>query len=75
MDTPIVNEVVENMRDMPHELQWRVLEFARALAQSTPHGLPGKQMLRFAGTISLADIDLMRADIEKSCEQVDLNEW
>lgn len=75
MDTPIVDKVVEQLRDLPQELQWRVLEFARALAQSAPRGVPGRQLLRFAGTISQEDAKLMREAIERGCEQVDANEW
>jgi hypothetical protein len=75
MDTPIVEKVVEQLKDLPQELQWRVLEFARALAQSTPHGVPGRQLLRLAGTISAEDAELMREAIERGCEQVYANEW
>jgi len=75
MDTPIAEKVVEQLKDLPQELQWRVLEFARALAQSTPHGVPGRQLLRLAGTISPEDAELMREAIERGCEQVDTNEW
>lgn len=75
MDTPIVGKVVEYLKDLPQELQWRVLEFTRALAQSTPRGIPGRELLRFAGTISAEDTELMREAIERGCEQVDANEW
>ncbi len=70
MGTPIVEKVVEQLKDLPQELQWRVLEFARALAQSTPHGVPGRQSLHLAGTISPEDAELMREAIEQGCEQV-----
>lgn len=75
MDTPIVDKVIEQLKTLPQELQWRVLEFTRALAQSTPRGVPGRQLLRFAGTISPQDAELMREAIERGCEQVDANEW
>ncbi len=75
MDTPIVDKVIEQLKTLPQELQWRVLEFTRALAQSTPHGVPGRQLRRFAGTISPEDAELMRKAIEQGCEQVDTNEW
>ena len=75
MDTPIIDQVVEQLRDLPQELQWRVLEFTRALAVSTPRGVPGQQLLSFAGTISPEDARLMREAIEQGCEQVDANEW
>ncbi len=75
MSTAVIEKVVEQMKDLPDELQWRVLEFARALALSTPRGVPGKQLLRFAGTIPLSEVEVMRQAIEQGCEQVDVYEW
>lgn len=75
MDTPLIEKVVQHVQDLPYELQWRVLEFARALALSTPHGVPGKQLLRFAGMIPPSDLELMRQAIEQECEKVDHNGW
>lgn len=75
MDTFIVEKVVEQLKVLPYELQWRVLEFTRALAISIPHGVPGQQLLRFAGAIPLDDLQLMHQAIEEGCEQVDANEW
>jgi len=75
MDTPIVEEVLEQLKALPQELQWRVLKFTRALAQPTPRGIPGRQLLRFAGAIPLDDVRLMREAIERGCEQVDTDEW
>ncbi len=75
MNTPVIEKVVEQLKDLPYELQWRVLEFTRALAFSTPRGVPGKQLLRFAGAIPVSEVELMRQAIEQGCEQVDVNEW
>jgi hypothetical protein len=75
MDTPIIDKVIEQLKTLPHELQWRVLEFTRALTLSTPRGVPGQQLLRFAGILSPDDARLMREAIEQGCEQVDANEW
>jgi hypothetical protein len=75
MDTPIVDKIIEQLKTLPHELQWRVFEFTRALALSTPRGVPGQQLLHFAGTIPLDDVQLMREAIEQGCEQVDTDEW
>ena len=74
MDTSIVNRVVEQLKIMPQNLQQQVLEFARTLAGSTK-GVPGQQLLRFAGAIPTDDIQLMRKAIEQDCEQVDTSEW
>jgi hypothetical protein len=75
MDTPIVDKVIEQLKTLPQDLQQRVLEFTRALAQSTPHGVPGRQLLHFAGTMTAEEAELMREAIERGCEQVDTNEW
>ncbi len=75
MDTSILDKVVEQLRGMPQSLQQQVLEFALALAGSTIQGVPGQQLLRFAGAIPPDDIQLMREAIEQDCEQVDTNEW
>ena len=75
MDTPIIDKVIEQLKALPHELQWRVLEFTRALTLSTPRGVSGQHLLRFAGAISPNDAQLMREAIEQGCEQVDTNEW
>jgi hypothetical protein len=69
MDTSVVDKVVEQLKALPPELQWRVLEFIRALSLSNPHGVPGQQLLRFAGAILPEDIKLISEAIEQGCEQ------
>ncbi len=73
--TTLVDKVVDQLKTLPYEMQWRVFEFTRALAISVPRGVPGLQLLRFAGAIPLDDLQLMRQTIEEGCERVDTNEW
>jgi hypothetical protein len=40
MTTPILDKVIEQLKALPYELQWRVLEFTRASALSTLMGSP-----------------------------------
>jgi len=75
MNASIADEVLEQLKGMPQELQRRVLHFTRALAQSTPRGAPGRQLLHFAGSIPLDDVSLMSEAIERGCEQVNAGEW
>ncbi len=75
MDTPILDKLIEQLKVMPQDLQWRVLEFARALASARIQGVPGRQLLHFAGSIPPDDVNVMRQAIEQGCEQVELNEW
>lgn len=75
MSISVIDQVVEQLRSMPQPLQWEVLEFARTLINSKVQGVSGQQLLRFAGTIPIDDLQLMQEAIEQNCEQVDLNEW
>ena len=75
MNISIIDEVVEQLKVMPQHLQWQVLEFVRTLVKLEVRGVPGRQLLRFAGSISSTDLQLMRAAIEQDCGRIDLNEW
>ena len=74
MNASIIDEVVEQLKAMPQDLQWQVLEFARTLKVEI-RGTPGRELLRFAGSISPDDLQLMREAIEEDCNRVDVNEW
>ncbi len=69
MDKRIADQVVEHLSALPQELQWRVLEFAKALVQSAPHGVPGRDLLPFGGALSADEAERMRDAIEQGCEQ------
>ncbi|MGB3536427.1 MAG: hypothetical protein WBA13_23275 [Microcoleaceae cyanobacterium] len=75
MNASIVEQVVEQLKVMPQSLQWQVLKFARTLVNSKVEGVSGQQLLRFAGTISSDDLQLMREAVEQDCQQIDFNEW
>ena len=68
-------KVIEQLETLPENLQRQVLEFVRALQMFARRGVPGEQLLQFAGAVPLDDLELMRQAIEDECEQVDLNEW
>ncbi len=75
MNISIIDEVVEQLKVMPQHLQWQVLEFVRTLVKPKVRGVPGRQLLQFAGSIPPDDLQLMREAIGQGCEQVDINEW
>jgi len=75
MSTVVMDKVVEELAGLPSEMQWRVLEFARALARSRPRGVPGKDLVGLAGTIPPEDLAEISQAIEQTCEQVDLDAW
>lgn len=75
MSSTVKAKVIEQLETLPENLQRQVLEFVQALQMFARRGIPGRQLLQFAGTIPLDDLELMRQAIEDECEQVDLNEW
>ena len=75
MSLSIIEQVIEQLSNMPQSLQQQVLQFARVLGQIRTQGTPGHQMLKFAGSIQADDLALMQDAIEEGCEQVDLDEW
>jgi len=75
LNVTVKKEIINQMGLLDYEHQRRVLDFARALVVTCPKGVPGKQLLSFAGTIPAADLKVMEQAIEDSCEKVDQNEW
>jgi hypothetical protein len=70
--TLIKDNLIAQLDKLPYDLQLRVLDFAKALM---PQGIEGKSLLRFEGTISVDDLQLMSKAIEDGCEKVDIGEW
>ena len=75
MTTPVLTEIVEQVKILPDRLQYQVLSFVRTLRAHTQNGTPGTELLQFAGSIPAKDIKEIRQAIEIGCEQVDWNEW
>lgn len=68
-------EILDQLGKLSLDQLRRVLDFARDLAGWRPAGVPGKELLAFAGAIDHEDLDLMKQAIEDGCETVDLNGW
>jgi len=75
MNKTVISEVVQQLENLPLSVQRQVLDFIRKLTTFSQHGVPGKGLLHFAGTIPLEELTLMSQAIEEDCEQVDMNEW
>jgi hypothetical protein len=75
MSQSIKTKVIEQMDILPEDLQRKVLSFAQSLQMRAQRGVPGKDLLEFAGTIPLDDLELMQQAVEGECEQVNLDEW
>jgi hypothetical protein len=75
MDSSLQQELLKEMEQLSPTVQRRVLDFARALAEATPEGVPGDELLQFAGIMTPSEADEFLRGIEEDCERVDPNAW
>ncbi|KAF0107451.1 MAG: hypothetical protein FD146_1929 [Anaerolineaceae bacterium] len=79
MTTPTIHSVVRMLEGLPQTQQEQAAAHLRDYLAGTRatrrKGKAGKQVLKFAGTISKPDLKQMQQAIEAGCEQVDGNEW
>ena len=71
----IDQEIAKLLHQLPEAEQQRVLDFARELADVKPRGIPGADLLGFAGHIPPDDLQRMNDAIEEGCEAVNFGEW
>ena len=75
MAIPVLDQIVEQVKALPDNLQHQVLTFVHSLRTIAGRGTQGSRLLQFAGGISMDDVATMREAIENDCERVDGNEW
>lgn len=75
MDTSLEKDILDELDRLDPSQQLQVLHFVRALILTRPVGVPGKDLLRFAGTIDAQDLAIMTQVIEEGCEKVNPDEW
>ncbi len=73
-DSDIHSRLTNEMSRLSYEQQAEVFHFARTLSEKRA-AVPGKSLLRFAGTISEEDCRAMEAAIDEGCERIDGDEW
>jgi hypothetical protein len=74
IDTTVQKQLREQLEHLPAEQQHQVLEFARSLVKAKGSGVPGKDLLKFAGTIGAEDLIAIEKAIQEGCEKVNLDE-
>ena len=73
--TTVEKDIHEQLGRLAIEQQRQVLEFVCALATTRVRGVPGKDLLRFEGTINHEDLITMEHTIKEGREKVNLDEW
>ena len=71
MPKTIKDEIIEQVERLEVPQQRKVLDFARGLR--TPAGTPGRELLRFAGSIDPSDLETISQAIQEGCEKVEPN--
>lgn len=64
MQSQIIAEAARQMAYLSHSLQERVLGYIMALMPRSEHGVHGRTLLKYAGTISKEDSQAMIEAIE-----------
>jgi hypothetical protein len=71
----LAQQIAEEAAKLPLADQQRVLAFAQALSLSHSRGTPGKDLLKFVGSIDKEDLEAMKQAIEEECERIEPDEW
>jgi hypothetical protein len=69
IDGLLIDALLKEMECLSPVMQRRVVDFARASAESKPRGAPGNELLQFAGIMTPAEADEFLRGIEEDCER------
>lgn len=76
MVEPAIKEQILNDLDrLSPQQQLRAAEMVHSLVSPLPKGTPGRELLRFVGSIDEESVRQMRDAIEEGCERVDPCDW
>lgn len=75
MNTGLVAEAAAQMAVLPCRMQEMALRFIKELSLSAKRGVPGKNLLKYAGNAVPDDLKAMNEAIESGCGQIDHHEW
>ena len=71
----IKSELLLHLNRLPTAMQCQVLQFTRALEMTTHAGVPGSNLIAFAGCIPPDDLNVIAQAVAEGCERVDVHEW
>jgi len=75
MNSEIISEAAAQMAKLPYNLQERALNFIKGLTLPVKSGVPGRSLLKYAGSIPPDDLNIMSDVIENDCRKINANEW
>jgi hypothetical protein len=68
-------QILSDLERLSPDKQTRAAELVHGLISPTPKGIPGRDLMRFAGVLDADSGREMIEAIEEGCERVDLDEW
>lgn len=71
----IEKQIIDRLQYLEEAEQLEVLNFANSLAKSNKISVSGKSLLKFVGSISKEDLEIMSDTIDRECGKIDLDEW
>ena len=75
VEATIKEQILSDLEQLSPEMQVRAAQFVHGLVESAPKGIPGRDLLRFAGAIDAESIREMEEAIEDGCERIDPEAW
>ncbi|MFH0975655.1 MAG: hypothetical protein V1874_07710 [Spirochaetota bacterium] len=75
INSEIQKEIINDLSNLPIELQKKVKEFTHTLLLTKSKGIPGRDILKFSGIIDDNNAEELRKIIDEGCSKVDYNEW
>ena len=73
MTKTVKDEIIEQVDCLAAPQQRKVLDYARGLTM--PAGTPGRELMRFVGSIDPADLEAMSHAIQEGCEKIEPDGW
>jgi len=72
----VKQQIARELDVLTVDKQRKVLDFITHLSSSgIPPGVPGKRLIKFAGSLSEEDAEELSQIIQEGCEKIDYNEW
>lgn len=75
IDRSYEDHLIKTVNGLSPDLRKKVLDYAESLSRKGPKGVPGKNLLHFAGCIDREDLRRMTEAIEEDCERIDSSGW
>jgi len=75
VEATVKEQILSDLERLSPEMQARAAQLVHGLIEAAPKGIPGRDLLRFAGAIDAESIREMEEAIEDGCERIDPEAW